>query len=186
MENYKPHIIGNVIFESIYSIETYPESENRQFDVILSRLNKEFPEARVCYAKHDQDVKDDGSLVKTHFEILFKFPRDKSINVVAAALEVPVSWIEWKKNWIRSVRYLIHLDHPDKFQYDPKIVVCSDNRDYKYLTMKEPDKETDNIAMLFDFIDSHSYYSLKDLQDFALQNGLWSTFRRNYSILKDR
>lgn len=186
MENFKPHLRGNVIWESIYSIETYPESDNRQFDVILSRLNKSFPEARVCYAKHDHDVKDDGTPVKTHFEILFKFPRSKSINVVAEKLEVPVSWIEWKRDWILSVRYLIHADQPEKFQYDPAIVHCSDYRDYSFLEMEHIDKESDHIAMLFDFKDSHVTCTMKDLQDFALQNGLWATFRRNYSILKDR
>lgn len=186
MENYKPHIIGNVIFESIYSIETYPESDNLQFDIILSRLKKEFPDTRICYAKHDHDVKEDGSPVKTHFEILFKFPQIKSINVIAAGLQVPVTAINWRKNWVKSVRYLAHLDQPDKYQYPIETVICEDRRDYKYLRLEEVDKETDHISLIFDFIDSHSHYSMKDLQDFALQNGVWSTFRRNYSIFKDR
>lgn len=186
MENYKPHKIGNIIWEHIYSIETYPVSENRQFDVILSRITKEFPDARICWAKHDKDVKDDSTPVNVHYEILFRLPRDRSIQVVADKLAVEVSWLEWKRNWIKSVRYLIHADQPDKYQYDPSIVICSDSRDYKYLTQVQPNQETEDIAVIFDFKDSHPMATMKDLQDFALENNLWATFRRNYTLIKDR
>ena len=73
---------------------------------------------------HDKDVssEDPSKLIKEHMHVVLCFPRQRDLSVVAKELGLEERWIEPARNRVAVERYHCHLDHPDKFQYDPSAI----------------------------------------------------------------
>lgn len=189
----KPNTRGkeNVIYERIYEIVSYEDSENLNTDVIHKFILNKFPDAEYAYALHDKDVNDDGSAKKAHTHHLIRFDREKSINVVARELGIQPSQINWKANWEYSVQYLIHKNAPDKYQYDKSFIHGNCDIDIILQTRfdrKEAHEEAERkeLSAIVDYIAMHDgIITMFMLYKFCIDNGIWSSYRRNYSIIKD-
>lgn len=77
--------------------------------------------AKVYAINHDKDIDTEAH---THFVIDYATPR--SITTVANVFGVEPNFIEVVRNKKGMLRYLIHLDDKDKFQYDPDEVISND------------------------------------------------------------
>lgn len=136
-----------------------------------------------AYAFHDKDIKDDNSGLKKahyHFDIFYK--DQKSLSSWSKILNIPKNMIEIIDDKKRKIRYLIHIDNKNKYQYDYEIIQSNfDIRPY----FIDKSSESDDILLIISFIDNNSYIKYRDLFNFILSKGLWSTFRRNYTIIKD-
>lgn len=180
-----PYIRGNVIYEHIYEIELYPVSENLQFDVILDRLQKVYVDILYVYAFHDKDLFDDGTPKKPHYHLLFVFPREKSIKKIAHDLEVPEYAIVWKQFLDKSVQYLIHLNNPEKYQYDVEILQGTLDFEQYFASSKRSSLKNE-LNLITDFIIRHKgHITYYEIFCFARDNDLLNTYRRWYSIIKD-
>lgn len=79
---------------------------------VVSFLHEKWPDAAIVYATHDADP-----VVHTHYVIRFSaVTRWDSFRKWIMLLD-PHSYSDSARSWTRSVRYLIHLDNPEKFQY---------------------------------------------------------------------
>ena len=77
---------------------------------------------------HDKDYKDDGKLAKPHVHVISLWEQPTRYNVVLEALRIGCGFEQVKYNQpvvnIRAMmRYLIHLDNPEKIQYSPLDVI---------------------------------------------------------------
>ena len=70
-----------------------------------------------------------GDTKKTHWHILFYLPSKRYANGfsvkkfltdVTEPLGIPGHLVKTKRDKVSALRYLVHLDHPDKAQYDPQ------------------------------------------------------------------
>lgn len=95
----------------------YPESAPEDWLEQLDATNVE-----TCISPlHDQDINGDGSPKKPHYHVLMCFDGNKSfeqVKVITDSLNSPIP-IQ-AKSVKGSVRYWVHMDNPEKHQYNTK------------------------------------------------------------------
>lgn len=92
----------------------YPESAPKDWENQLKDLHITF----VISPIHDKDKNPDGTLKKEHYHILLSFNSVKSysqIKEITDKLNQPIPQICHNKS--AQIRYFIHLDDPEKYQY---------------------------------------------------------------------
>lgn len=73
---------------------------------------------------HDSDLKDDGTLKKSHYHLLLHFDVSRTRSGVESALQsILHSGLECVSSEYAYYRYLTHADSPDKHRYDDCLVV---------------------------------------------------------------
>lgn len=110
----------------------------------LIELCKNLPNIKDWYLiLHDKDLKDDGNCIRPHYHICLYFDNNgyeeyTIIHKFASYLECNINIIQCKstnsKEFPNHIRYLIHLDSKDKFQYPVK-EVCTNNEEYLKLCL---------------------------------------------------
>src|SRR5699024_8021253 len=98
-----------------WPIIVYPESAPENW---IDILQKEYVKM-VVSPLHDKDVNPDDTLKKAHYHVLFMFDGVKSYNQVksiADSVNAPIPQIVGSAKGL--TRYMLHLDNPDKAQYD--------------------------------------------------------------------
>lgn len=68
---------------------------------------------------HDKDSNPDGEKKKAHYHLVFNYKGNKSfeqIDEIARALRAPIP--ERINSLVGAVRYLTHMDNPEKYQYE--------------------------------------------------------------------
>ncbi|CYY99536.1 Rep family protein [Streptococcus suis] len=94
-------------------IVVYPESLPENWKEIIST------EPVAISPLHDKDVNADGTKKKPHYHIVFNYKGNKSfeqMDEMARALRAPIP--ERISGLTGAVRYLTHMDNPEKYQYD--------------------------------------------------------------------
>lgn len=102
---------------------TYPESMQQPIEKLEQML--EYARCKYAVILHDSDVYEEdntetgtaaGELKKPHYHWCIEFPtphEEAYVNVVfSVAKSIPMRYDK-----VLSYRYLLHLDHPEKFQY---------------------------------------------------------------------
>lgn len=156
----------------------YPDAENYDCQEVLKRLSFVFQS--FAYILHDKDSDSQGVLKKPHYHWVGRRTPVR-LSAVASGLGVPENSIEYCHSFRASIRYLPHLDDPDKFQYPIEAVQGSFPARY----LKEVVEESEFVASALAAIYDNRIESIRQLQAFALEQQEWASFRRNYSLLKD-
>lgn len=153
----------------------YPDSTSYDCKKVLSRIEDTF--ADYAYVLHDKDVDENGELKKPHIHWCGK-RSPAPISTVANALGVEPNSIEFCKNWKYSLRYLIHADNPDKFQYLPETVTAN----FPFTPVIEGKLEALKSRKIFNFINENPTISPNALAEWCFEHDLWSEYRRSFSI----
>lgn len=158
----------------VYDIKTY---ETLEAYLLMERIN-------YACAFHDKDINEDGTPKKPHVHFMIFFPWQRTDTSISKKLGIPLNCFKYIDNKVGAVRYLIHLDHKDKYQYDKDIIISNFDIDYCFTTKKDKStREGTNVMQLIDFIKQKNYTTLEDLVTYAVDNGLYSDLRRNQNIL---
>lgn len=138
-----------------------------------------------AYIYHDKDLKDDlSNFKKAHYHFQVYAKNQKEINKWCEIFCINSSRVQKIENKVKAIRYLIHADNNDKFQYNIEDI----NNSFPIIQYfnKLINDETCEIDLIFSYIFiTKRYLGVKEIIDFVLENNIWSTFRRNYSIIKD-
>lgn len=151
---------------SVWCALAYPESLPENW---LDILTEEFCLEFAVSPLHEFDVvSSTGELKKAHYHIIFKFPSLKSFEQVKEITDRINSPIPQRcLNIKSSFRYFIHLDNPEKYQYNSELIRTFGGFDScDYLTCSEKD----NVAIvnaICDFIRDSSCFEFFALVDFA-------------------
>ena len=110
-----------------FNLVLYPEWDN--YSDILSHLKREHS-VFLGMITHDKDVNDEGLPKKEHTHVVVRYENQIWSTALCKRIGLPHHYklIENTGNFRKSVRYLVHIDHPNKFQYDIDDVWCSDRR----------------------------------------------------------
>lgn len=154
----------------------YPDSDSYDCQKVIFRLEDTFLD--LAYITHDMDVDENGALKKPHVHWCGKRSSPAPISTVANALGVAENSIEFCKNWKYSLRYLIHADNPDKFQYSPDKVTAN----FPFNAVIEGKLEAMKSRQIYNFINDNPTITLNALAQWSFQADVWSEFRRSYSI----
>lgn len=162
------------VWADVLYLDSLPEN----WQDMLIRMGLVF----VCIL-HDKDVNPDGTLKKPHYHLLLFFDGKKSfeqIKEITDILNAPNP--QRVKNPKGMVRYLIHMDNPEKHQYKREDIKCyggADIEQYFELSMSSRteifgdmadfimDSEIDNYA---DFLLYCRKYNEKDWFDIAVNH----------------
>lgn len=168
-----------------FMLELYVEKEWIEvFDSLLFRLEE--LNYSYCYICHDRDKFYNGhtlnpigfliganynlsmedcvdfkkGLKKSHIHLIVHTDCQFTCSAFGKHIGFNSRWIEGCKDYVASLRYLIHLDHKDKYQYSKKLVEHGDNLYAydKFLNFIERDNnahidQADVSLEIFDLID---------------------------------
>ena len=166
--------------------------ESRNYEIILYTTEECTRLVNICieqgfdyaYIKHDKDLKEDLSDFKDlHFHFLIFMPNQKTISALSKILKVGENYIQFIRNKRGAIRYLTHADNNDKADYD--ILNIKSNMDLTKYFQNIVSDENVEIEMIIEFISVKHQISYRALMKFVIDCGIWSTYRRNYSIIKD-
>lgn len=77
-----------------------------------------------AFIKHDSDMNENGEIKKTHWHIYFKTRTRKTKGAIAKVFNINENQvdllIQFASNESSCIRYLIHADDLDKYQYEIK------------------------------------------------------------------
>lgn len=104
----------------------YPESAPKNWRSILDQTHMKWIESPL----HDKDVNPNGELKKPHWHIMLSADGPITFNRVKKIIEPLKGPIPQKVgSGIGMVRYFIHLDNPEKYQYDVNDIIGHNGAD---------------------------------------------------------
>lgn len=128
-----------------------------------------------CYILHDKDVNDDGTPKETHYHILVTVKQQKSLESIrrmfdnGSGINTLAKVIE---DIVHDVRYLTHMDDPQKYQYEKSSIV-TDGTDYWSKVAKDQTIDNGNEAFINDLCNPSISY-----KEMALRYG--RDYMKNY------
>ena len=156
-----------------YCLILYNEGEDLK---VKEKIIKNYDYA---YCLHDKDIiPETGELKKAHHHFILKFNNTRSISAVSDELGLPSNHLEYCRNLKGAVRYLIHMDDPDKYQYPAEDIKSSFVVSNHISSSLPEDVQAQAIC---DYILS-APTDIKQLTCWCLANGYYSAFRRGIAI----
>ena len=149
----------------VWAAVVYPDSAPENWRQLLDDQHIEWAESPL----HGLDVNEStGELKKAHWHIVLAFDGKKSFEQVSAILAPCNGPIPQRCASIRgAVRYMAHLDNPEKAQYSPSEIVSHGGFDVaSYLAISESEKKA-IVSDIFDWVRETGCVEFCDLLDFA-------------------
>ena len=155
-----------------YTAILYPESVPKNWKKLLQNTGIKTTVSPL----HDQDTDEDGNAKKAHHHILFEFDSVKTVEQARYAFSdlLGLVHVEAVKNKQGLLRYLCHLDNPEKAQYDPQAVLCFNGASYEKITGNTKQDKYEILQQAVIFCDDNEITNYADLMMYcARHNFFW-------------
>lgn len=148
----------------------YPESAPENWREILQEQHINFA-VSPC---HDKDVNPTGELKKAHYHVLLAFDSVKSYSQVLDITTSLNATIPQKvESVVGLIRYFVHIDNPEKYQYDMKDIFVFGAIDI-IKPFETANARYEAIGEMLDYIDDNDITEFSDLFKYArLNNQIW-------------
>lgn len=144
----------------------YPDSAPEDWVDILNDMHIEF----VISPLHDKDKNATGELKKPHWHVLLMFGGVKSYEqVLEVTKKINATIPERCHNAKAMVRYMAHLDNPEKAQYSVGDIKAYGGVDLQELLRPSTSERYSMIKEMIDYVREHNIIELQDLIDYAIQ-----------------
>lgn len=153
----------------------YPDSDSYDCSEVLARLVGVFDQW--AYILHDSDVDAEGNPKKPHYHFYGKCSDKLTSSGIAYRVHVPESACRVVSKWKAAVRYTVHADNPEKYQYNVSDI-CSNFPLAGFFTLSDDMQ----AVRIFAFISDTHCTSVTTLTGWAIQNGYYSGLRRGFAI----
>lgn len=147
-----------------WSVVLYPESAPENWRTLLDDMHIEWVESPL----HDADINANGEVKKAHWHILLMFGGVKSyeqVRELTEALNCPSP--QKCHNAKALVRYMAHLDNPDKHQYTVSDIKGHGGVDIAEMLRPSSSERYELIKEMIDFVKDNSIIEFQDLMDYA-------------------
>lgn len=142
----------------------YPDSAPENWRDLLDEQH--IPWA--CSPLHEFDVNATGEVKKPHWHIVLSFEGKKSYEQIVEILEPLKCPIPQRAHDIRgAVRYMIHLDNPEKYQYDRSGIEAHGGFDVSAALQPSASERYDLIDEMIQFCHENGITEFQDLMDYA-------------------
>lgn len=139
----------------------YPDSAPADWINLLKNLHVPF----IISPLHDKDIKDKttGELKKPHYHCIIRFRSKKSFSQIKTEVcdkingPIPQPVVDFAM----MVRYLIHMDDPDKYQYNKEDIETYGNIDIKEYIYDKREYQFEILKEILDFCQKY------DIQEFS-------------------
>lgn len=143
----------------------YPESAPENWRDVIDELHIQWAESPL----HDCDKNADGSPKKPHYHILLTFDGNKSFSQICEITEKLCCPIPQKcQNVKGTVRYFVHMDDPDKYQYDRDKIVSHGGFDVASNLRATSSDRYSILREIVDFVRTKEIIEYADLVEYAL------------------
>ena len=174
---------------AVWCLELYPDNEDH------AKVLETLREGGYEYAAslHDSDTwtpEDEsrdsshvvGGLKKAHWHVIVKYANAVRCDTLVVEFGIEARWIQVCRNTKRALRYLIHADDPEKFQYDRGAVIGTMMDAFNEALAVEP-SEGDRVVEMLDYIESLDRpISTAEFARYCARSGCWAVFRRAGAI----
>lgn len=143
--------------------EVYPESCTKDWKKIIKTYQV------ACYISplHDKDTNEDGSYKKPHYHVMLYFSYKKGfnqVNEIVNQVKGVGCFVCYSKKMY--ARYLIHLDNPEKYQYNKNDVDQINTSDY-FNIIQDTKTKGEIISEIMNYCDNNKIYSFAALMRYA-------------------
>lgn len=161
-----------------FTIVLYPDDP--QFDAYLDNLGSSF---NFLCVLHDKDLDDDGNYKKQHLHVYFESPNSNPVRLSTVCNKIGVDHgVEIVKRKRRFLRYLLHMDEPNKTQYSVD-AVQGYNSDVLFSDFLSAVSDVSEDSYMTDIIDLlNSIDRFIELDEFIVllcSHKLYAPFRRS-------
>lgn len=153
----------------------YPDSTSYNCDDVIERIKCKFKQWAFCC--HDTDFDDEGNRKKTHIHWVGAGDA-RTMASCAKILGLPEHDIEICRNTKLMVRYLLHLDDPDKCQYPPEAL------DTNWKNVDQIIRNIDEGILCKDLCSAKTQMSWYDLIQYSIDTCSFDVLRRNLGLIK--
>lgn len=147
-----------------WTIVLYPESAPENWRQILDDMHIEWIESPL----HDKDINANGETKKAHWHILLMFGGVKTyeqIKEVTDKLNAPIP--QRCHNSKAMVRYMAHLDNPDKAQYNTSDIKAHGGVDLAEMLRPSSSERYIIIRDMISYVRINGIAEFQDLMDYA-------------------
>lgn len=145
----------------------YPESAPENWRDLLDEYHVPWVESPL----HDKDINPDGTVKKAHWHVILLFDGKKSyeqVKELTDSINAPIP--QKTANTKGLVRYFIHMDNPEKYQYKRDDIVCHSGADVdEYFSLSSSSRR----VVLWDivkFIRENKVESLSEFMGYIQSN----------------
>jgi phenylpropionate dioxygenase-like ring-hydroxylating dioxygenase large terminal subunit len=160
----------------------YPESAPKNWREIVDNTHIEWVESPL----HDRDINPDGTTKKPHWHILALYESVKTFEQVKELTDSVNAPIPVKCQSVKgSIRYMVHKDNPEKFQYDWNDIVCHGGADLNTLCAPTATERLEIQKQILTYIRSAEITEFEDVVNYSMDNNLsdWLNVLLNYSTI---
>lgn len=173
----------------------FEDKFNIDFDIYCFDLLKELDISFIATILHDLDKRDDGYLKTKHLHVVLilkkRISKVKLLDIVSNKLYFDKNCISLDicNNFNSSVRYLVHKDNPDKFQYFEGNIL-SNNIERVNSILNNPNIDYLDFTTLYQLClncpDITDIMSIIGLQNYKKYRSCIMDIRENISYCKTR
>lgn len=150
-----------------WTFVVYPESAPENWRSILDDLHIEWVESPL----HDKDLNGDGQAKKPHIHVGVFFAGNKTYEQVKEITDSLNCPIPQRCHSARAlVRYMAHLDNPEKAQYNPSDIKGHGGVDVADMLRPASSERYTLIADMIAYIKDNNICEFQDLVDYARVN----------------
>lgn len=144
----------------------YPESVPENWREIIDDKHIKWVESPL----HDKDTNEDGEIKKPHWHILVTYESKKSYEQVKELTDELHAPVPQKAQSLRGlVRYMIHLDNPEKHQYSQNDIIVHGGADIRDALKPTSASRYQMISEMSAFVRVNSITEFCDLFDYAAE-----------------
>jgi hypothetical protein len=150
-----------------WTIVMYPESAPDNWREIIDDMHIEWVESPL----HDKDLNATGEPKKPHWHVLLMFGGVKSyeqVKELTDALNAPIP--ERCHNAKAMVRYMVHMDNPEKAQYSQSDIKAHGGVDLAELLRPSSSERYSIISDMIQYVKDNMIIEFQDLMDYARVN----------------
>ena len=150
---------------------------------LLNKLLKSYDIFEYAYICHDKDVDSCSELLKPHYHCYIHFKVNNNRDSIMKLLNISNNnyLFQAAKSKKYCLRYLLHLDNLDKYQYEFDSIVSNITNLHDIIYSND---YKESLSSIIDYIDTfRPVYS--DLVHFCIDNDLLSVFRSYQFIIKE-
>ena len=163
-------------------------SHMQLLDLIVERYN-------FAFIRHDKDIWSDdvidentgeikykkGESKKPHYHVVIDFPNPRSRKKVQEQLGIDFLMT---CNFYFYIRYLIHEDDYDKYQYKKEEIETNMLERVYNAIGREYKKEEQETRLLYKHIVEQNFITFRQLTDYAMEHGLIQELKKNTYFYK--
>lgn len=143
----------------VWTMIVYPESAPKDWKELLDKTHIQW-----CCILHDKDVNPDGTKKKAHYHVVLIFEGKKSFNQIKELTDKLNAPVPQKVASLKGmVRYLIHKDNPEKYQYPEENIEAHGGFDYEPYLQMSSGSQREVMKEITKYVYKNSIISYADL-----------------------